>query len=82
MEAGLKPKTDAIAIEDPKGPYSNIIAIREADKDKPWVAQAGRGVSLAGSEAVHRRQIRGRGDRGLVDGGVVMRMRYPGFFVI
>ncbi|HEX3379401.1 MAG TPA: MetQ/NlpA family ABC transporter substrate-binding protein, partial [Paraburkholderia sp.] len=31
MEAGLKPKQDAIAIEDPKGPYVNIIAIREAD---------------------------------------------------
>jgi D-methionine transport system substrate-binding protein len=37
MEAGLKPKTDAIAIEDPHGPYANIIAIRAADKDKPWV---------------------------------------------
>jgi D-methionine transport system substrate-binding protein len=39
MEAGLKPKQDAIAIEDPKGPYVNIIAIREADKNKPWVAK-------------------------------------------
>ncbi len=36
MEAGLKPKTDAIAIEDPHGPYANIIAIRAANKDKPW----------------------------------------------
>ncbi|MDP9648309.1 MetQ/NlpA family ABC transporter substrate-binding protein [Paraburkholderia caledonica] len=39
MEAGLKPKQDAIAIEDPKGPYVNIIAIREADRHKPWVAK-------------------------------------------
>ena len=39
MEAGLKPNQDAIAIEDPKGPYVNIIAIREADKNKPWVAK-------------------------------------------
>jgi D-methionine transport system substrate-binding protein len=39
MEAGLKPKSDAIAIEDPHGPYVNIIAIRAADKDKPWVAR-------------------------------------------
>ncbi|MGV2288980.1 MetQ/NlpA family ABC transporter substrate-binding protein [Trinickia sp. YCB016] len=39
MEAGLKPKQDAIAIEDPKGPYVNILAIREADKNKPWVAK-------------------------------------------
>lgn len=38
MEAGLKPKQDAIAIEDPNGPYVNILAIREADKNKPWVA--------------------------------------------
>ena len=39
MEAGLKPRQDAIAIEDPNGPYANIIAIREADKGKPWVAK-------------------------------------------
>lgn len=39
MEAGLKPKQDAIAIEDPNGPYVNIIAIREADRNKPWVAK-------------------------------------------
>jgi D-methionine transport system substrate-binding protein len=39
MEAGLKPKQDAIAIEDPNGPYSNVIAIRAVDKDKPWVAK-------------------------------------------
>ncbi|QCP50549.1 MetQ/NlpA family ABC transporter substrate-binding protein [Trinickia violacea] len=39
MEAGLKPKQEAIAIEDPNGPYVNILAIREADKNKPWVAK-------------------------------------------
>ncbi|TKC91531.1 MetQ/NlpA family ABC transporter substrate-binding protein [Trinickia terrae] len=39
MEASLKPKQDAIAIEDPNGPYVNILAIREADKNKPWVAK-------------------------------------------
>jgi len=39
MEAGLKPKQDAIAIEDAKGPYVNIIAIREADRNKPWVSK-------------------------------------------
>ncbi|CAG9223333.1 L-methionine/D-methionine ABC transporter membrane anchored binding protein [Paraburkholderia tropica] len=39
MEAGLKPKADAIAIEDPKGPYVNILAIREADRNKPWAAK-------------------------------------------
>ncbi|MGV3656209.1 MAG: MetQ/NlpA family ABC transporter substrate-binding protein [Noviherbaspirillum sp.] len=37
--AGLSPTRDAIAIEDAKGPYANIIAVRTADKDKPWVAK-------------------------------------------
>ncbi len=26
-------------MEGPKGPYANLIAIREADKNKPWVAK-------------------------------------------
>jgi D-methionine transport system substrate-binding protein len=39
MEAGLKPKQDAIAIEDANGPYVNIVAVREADRNKPWVAK-------------------------------------------
>ena len=66
MEAGLKPKQDAIAIEDPKGPYVNIIAIREADKEQAVGRQAGRGVSFAGSEAVCRKQIRRVGDHRVV----------------
>jgi D-methionine transport system substrate-binding protein len=37
--AGLNPMRDAIAIEDPKGPYANVIAVRTADRDKPWVAK-------------------------------------------
>ncbi|HUG58777.1 MAG TPA: MetQ/NlpA family ABC transporter substrate-binding protein [Candidimonas sp.] len=37
--AGLNPVTDAIAIEDAKGPYANIIVVRTQDKDQPWVAQ-------------------------------------------
>lgn len=37
--AGLSPTKDAIAMEGPKGPYANLIAIREADKGKPWVAK-------------------------------------------
>ncbi|NMM79016.1 MetQ/NlpA family ABC transporter substrate-binding protein, partial [Acidovorax sp. SRB_24] len=39
ISAGLNPKTDAIAQENAKGPYANLIVVREADKDKPWVAQ-------------------------------------------
>lgn len=36
-QAGLDPVKDAILREDPKGPYANVIAVRAADKDKPWV---------------------------------------------
>ena len=35
-EAGLDPAS-AILREDPKGPYVNLLAVRAADKDKPWV---------------------------------------------
>ncbi len=34
--AGLKP-SDAILKEEPKGPYVNLIAVREADREQPWV---------------------------------------------
>lgn len=37
QSAGLNPVTDAIATEDAKGPYANLIAVRTADKDKDWV---------------------------------------------
>jgi D-methionine transport system substrate-binding protein len=36
-QAGLDPVKDALLREDPKGPYANVIAVRSADKDKPWV---------------------------------------------
>ncbi len=36
-QAGLDPAKDAILREDPKGPYVNLLAVRAADKDKPWV---------------------------------------------
>jgi D-methionine transport system substrate-binding protein len=36
-QAGLDPVKDPILREDPKGPYTNLIAVRTADKDKPWV---------------------------------------------
>ena len=35
--AGFDPVKDPILREDPKGPYTNIIVVRSADKDKPWV---------------------------------------------
>ncbi|WP_445487048.1 MetQ/NlpA family ABC transporter substrate-binding protein [Rhodopseudomonas sp. RCAM05734] len=36
-QSGLDPVRDALLREDPKGPYANVIAVRIADKDKPWV---------------------------------------------
>jgi D-methionine transport system substrate-binding protein len=39
VQAGLLPTRDAIAIEDAKGPYANLLAVRSEDKDKPWVAK-------------------------------------------
>lgn len=39
VQAGLNPAKDALIREPVDGPWVNIIAVREADKDKPWVAQ-------------------------------------------
>ncbi len=39
LSAGLNPGKDAIAQEGAKSPYVNLIAVREADKDKPWVTK-------------------------------------------
>ena len=36
VDAKIDPAS-AILREDPKGPYVNLIAVRTADKDKPWV---------------------------------------------
>ena len=37
VQAGLNPAVDAIAREAADGPWVNIIAVRDEDKDKPWV---------------------------------------------
>jgi D-methionine transport system substrate-binding protein len=39
LQAGLVPTRDAIAIEDARGVYANVLAVRTADKDKPWVTR-------------------------------------------
>ncbi|GLH80020.1 hypothetical protein SSBR45G_49290 [Bradyrhizobium sp. SSBR45G] len=36
VQAGLNPAKDAIARENAEGPWVNILAVREEDKDKPW----------------------------------------------
>lgn len=35
LVAGLSPKTDSIAIEDPKSPYAGLIVVRTKDKEEP-----------------------------------------------
>ncbi|TGE01124.1 MetQ/NlpA family ABC transporter substrate-binding protein [Methylobacterium nonmethylotrophicum] len=37
IQAGLSPVTDPLIREPVEGPWVNIIAVREADRDKPWV---------------------------------------------
>ena len=37
LEAGLNPGKDPIARESEKAPYINVIAVKTADKDAPWV---------------------------------------------
>lgn len=37
VQAGLDPVKDSIIKETGEGPWVNIIAVREEDKDKPWV---------------------------------------------
>jgi D-methionine transport system substrate-binding protein len=39
LPAGLHPGKDGIAQESAKSPYVNLIAVREQDKDKPWVGK-------------------------------------------
>ena len=39
LSAGLNPGKDAIAQESAKSPYVNLLAVREVDQNKPWVAK-------------------------------------------
>jgi len=39
VQAGLNPARDTILAEPADNPWVNIIAVREADKDQPWVAK-------------------------------------------
>ena len=51
LKAGLSPTKDAIGIEDLKGPYSNLIAVRAKDRDKAWVRKL---VAACESEDVRK----------------------------
>jgi D-methionine transport system substrate-binding protein len=39
VQAGLDPAKDALVRENADNPWVNILAVREEDKDKPWVKQ-------------------------------------------
>ena len=39
ISAGLNPKTDSIVLESAKNPYVNVLVVREADKNQPWVGK-------------------------------------------
>ena len=51
ISAGLNPKTDAITVERADNPYVNILVVREADKNQPWV---GRLVKAYQSEEIRK----------------------------
>lgn len=37
LEAGLNPTKDALTIESKDSPYANVLAVKTADKDKPYI---------------------------------------------
>ncbi len=37
--AGLLPARDALGVEDARTPFANVLAVREADRQAPWVRQ-------------------------------------------
>jgi YaeC family lipoprotein len=39
QRAGLYPARDSIGIEDARSPYAGVLAVREAERGEPWVAQ-------------------------------------------
>jgi D-methionine transport system substrate-binding protein len=51
LPAGLSPAKDAIAQEATKSPYVNLIAVREQDQGKPWVAKL---VKVYQSDAIRQ----------------------------
>ena len=65
-QAGLDPVKDAIARENPKGPYVNIIAVRSEDKDKPWVKALVEVLPHPRGEGLHRGEVQGLGSDLLV----------------
>jgi D-methionine transport system substrate-binding protein len=53
-KAGLNPARDGILVEDKDGPYACLIAVREQDKDQPWVEQLVKAYQDRRGERIHR----------------------------
>lgn len=59
VQAGLLPTRDAIAIEDAKGPYANLLAVRSADKEQAWVPKLVRAFQSPEVRAFVEGQLKG-----------------------
>jgi D-methionine transport system substrate-binding protein len=59
IQAGLSPARDAIAMESAESPYANIIAVREADKDKPEIQKLVRAYRSPEVKAYIEEQFKG-----------------------
>jgi D-methionine transport system substrate-binding protein len=59
MEANLQPKRDAIVLEDPQGPYANVLVVREQDRNKPWVAKLVKAYHSTAVKGFIERQFHG-----------------------
>ena len=47
VAAGLRPAVDSIGLEDGKSPYAQVLAVRTADRDRPWVSTLARSLQSA-----------------------------------
>jgi D-methionine transport system substrate-binding protein len=59
LQARLVPTRDAIVLEDARGPYANLLAVRSADKDKPWVPKLVKAFQSAEVRQLVERQFSG-----------------------
>lgn len=59
IQAGLSPTRDAIAMESAESPYANLIAVREADKDKPEIQKLVRAYRSPEVKAFVEEQFKG-----------------------
>lgn len=59
VQAGLVPTRDAIAIEEAKGPYANLLAVRTADREQAWVPRLLRAFQSPEVRSFVEQQLKG-----------------------